>query len=312
MKNVRLSTSPETALNSHVHSPAHTRQGIIFIIIGMSLASLGGAVMKLLSEDLSFVQITCFRFIGFALIMLPVVLIRFGRSALKPARPGIQVIRGLSMAAGTSAFIIGVQTVEFADAIAILYAYPFLLIILAVIFLGERAQRFTWFGVIGGFIGVLLVMRPEFKSLNTGTLWVFLSAIIISIQLVLNRKLGSLSHPFVTSFWGALSASLVLSIFLPFNWQPVNVDILWLIGVLIICGAVSQTLVAFSFSKATASTLAPFTYFEIVAAIVIGYFMFGTLPVWISWIGIVFISMSGLFVARSLPGRDPPGRVPKI
>ena len=301
-----------TPLHNHDHSPAHTRQGIIFIIIGLSIASLAGAVMKLLSEDLSFVQITCFRFFGFALIMLPIVLIRFGRSALKPARPGIQVIRGLSMAAGTSTFIIGVQTVEFADAIAILYAYPFLMIILAVIFLGERVQYFAWLGVIGGFIGVLLVMRPEFKSINTGTLWVFLCAIIISIQLILNRKLGSLSHPFVTSFWGALSASLVLLIFLPFNWQPVNMDKLWLIGVLVVCGAVSQTLIVFSFSKATASTLAPFTYFEIVAAVIIGYLVFGTLPVWISWIGILLISVSGLIVARSLPGRDPPERIAKI
>ena len=299
-------------MHNHDHSPAQTRQGIIFIIIGLSIASLAGAVMKLLSEDLSFVQITCFRFFGFALIMLPIVLIRFGRSALKPARPGIQVIRGLSMAAGTSTFIIGVQTVEFADAIAILYAYPFLMIILAVLFLGERVQNSVRLSVIGGFIGVLLVMRPEFENLNTGTLWVFLCAIIISIQLILNRKLGNLSHPFVTSFWGALSASLVLLFFLPFNWQPVNMDKLWLIGVLIICGAVSQTLIVFSFSKATASTLAPFTYFEIVAAVIIGYFVFGTLPVWISWIGILLISVSGLFVARSLPGRDPPGRVPKI
>ena len=85
--------------------------------------------MKLLSEDLSVIQITWFRFLGLALILLPIVMIRFGDSVLRPARPGIQVIRGISMAAGTSTFIIGVQTVEFADAIAILYAYPFLLIL---------------------------------------------------------------------------------------------------------------------------------------------------------------------------------------
>ncbi len=299
-------------MSSKDDNPAHTRQGIIFIIVGLSIASLAGAVMKLLSDDLSAVQITWIRFLGYALVMLPIVINRFGRAALKPARPGIQVIRGLSMAAGTSTFIIGVQTVEFADAIAILYAYPFLLILMAVLFLGERVQYSAWLGVIGGFIGVLLVMRPEFKSLNTGTLWVFLCAVIVSIQLLLNRKLGSLSHPFVTSFWGALSASLVLSIFLPFYWQPVNMDKLWLIGVLIICGAVSQTLIVFSFARATASTLAPFTYSEIVAAVVIGYFVFGTLPVWLSWVGIVLISVSGLIVARSLPSREPPQRIPKI
>jgi drug/metabolite transporter (DMT)-like permease len=268
--------------------------------------------MKLLTHELSVIQITWFRFVGFALIMLPVVLHRFGRSALRPARPGMQIIRGLSMVIGTIAFVAGVQTVDFADAIAILYAYPFLLILLAVWFLGERVLWTTWLGVISGFLGVLLVMRPEFRTINTGTLYVLLSALIVSIQMALNRKLGVLSHPLITTLWGAVVATCVLSIFLPFYWQPVSADLLWLIGLMIICGASSQVLIVYSFSKAAASTLAPFTYFEIVAAVAIGYFMFGTLPVWISWIGILLITVSGLIVARSLPGRNPSQRQAKI
>ena len=311
MTSVKENTG-NSSFNNHDHSSVHTRQGIIFIVLGLSIASLAGAIMKILSADLSAIQITWIRFFGYALIMLPIVMIRFGRSALKPARPGIQVIRGISMAAGTVTFITGVQTVDFADAIAILYAYPFLLVLLAVLFLGERVQTAGWLGVVGGFIGVLLVMRPEFKSLNSGTLWVFLCAVIISIQMVLNRKLGTLSHPLVISLWGAATASIVLLFFLPYHWQPISMDKLGLIGALIICGGVSQTLIVFSFSRATASTLAPFTYFEIVAAVAIGYLMFGTLPVWISWVGILLITVSGYLVARSLPGREAPQRGPKI
>jgi drug/metabolite transporter (DMT)-like permease len=268
--------------------------------------------MKLLTRDLNVFEITWFRFLGFTLILLPIVLHRFGLSALKPARPGIQFLRGLSMAGGTVAFVAGVQTVDFADAIAILYAYPFLLVLLAVFFLGEKVQWTVWVGVIGGFFGVLLVMRPEFRNINLGTLYVFLSALIVSIQMALNRKLGTLSHPLITSLWGAVIATCVLSLFLPFYWQSVSTDLLWLIGLMIICGAASQVLVVYSFSKATASTLAPFTYIEIVAAVAIGYFMFGSLPVWASWIGIFLITVSGLVVARSLPGQTQPRRQPKI
>ncbi len=304
--------SANASLNIGDHSPAETRQGIILIVVGLSIASLAGAIMKILTEDLSALQITWIRFFGYALIMLPIVMIRFGRPALRPARPGIQVIRGITMAAATVAFITGVQTVDFADAIAILYAYPFLLVLLAVLFLGERVHTAGWIGIIGGFVGVLLVMRPEFKSFNSGTLWVLLSAIIISIQLALNRKLGTLSHPLVTSLWGAVTASIILSFFLAFHWQPIGSDNRWLIAVLIICGGLSQTMIVFSFARATASALAPFTYFEIVAAVAIGYFMFGTLPVWISWAGIFLITVSGLIVARSLPSREAPQRSPKI
>ncbi|MGB5708784.1 MAG: DMT family transporter, partial [Arenicellales bacterium] len=141
---------------------------------------------------------------------------------------------------------------------------------------------------------------------------VFLCAAIVSIQMVLNRKLGTISHPLVTSLWGALAAALALTFFLPFYWQPVHREHMLLIGLLVISGTLNQTLIVFAFAKAPASTLAPFTYFEIVAAVIIGFVVFGTFPVWVSWLGILLITASGLLVAHSLPGRHAPRRQPKI
>ncbi|MGI9317484.1 MAG: DMT family transporter [bacterium] len=300
------------SVSTALQSMRETRHGIVLIVLGLSIAAMTGAIMKLLSDDLSAYQITWFRFAGFALVLLPVVYVRIGRAAMRPARPRMQVVRGITMAASTVAFVIGARTIDYADAIAILYAYPFLLTLLAVLFLDERVGWTGWVGVIGGFIGVLLVMRPSFSAFNAGTLFVFLCAAIVSIQMTLNRKLGALSHPLVTSFWGALVAAAVLSLFLPFYWQPVDSSHALLICLMVISGALNQTLVVFAFAKAPASTLAPFTYFEIVAAVVIGFVVFGTLPVWISWLGILLISASGLLVARSFSGRLAPRRNPKF
>lgn len=291
---------------------ASNRQGILLIVLGLSIAAMTGAIMKLLSEDLSAYQITWFRFFGFALVLLPLVYVRIGRAAMRPARPRMQIFRGITMASSTLAFVVGARSIDYADAIAILYAYPFLLTLLAVIFLGERVGLIGWLGVVGGFIGVLLVMRPSFSAFNSGSLFVFLCAAIVSIQMVLNRKLGTISHPLVTSLWGALAAALALTFFLPFYWQPVHREHLLLIGLLVISGTLNQTLIVFAFAKAPASTLAPFTYFEIVAAVIIGFVVFGTFPVWVSWLGILLITASGLLVAHSLPGRHAPRRQPKI
>ncbi len=289
-------------LSTDSQSLASTRQGILLIVLGLSIAAITGAIMKLLSEELSAYQIAWFRFFGFALVLLPLVYARIGRSAMRPTRPRMQVFRGITMAASTVAFVVGARSIDYADAIAILYAYPFLLTLLAALFLGERVHWTGWLGVIVGFVGVLLVMRPSFSSFNSGTLFVFLCAVIVSIQMVLNRKLGAITHPLVTSFWGAMTAALVLTFFLPFYWQPVNSEHVILICMLVITGTLNQTLVVFAFSRAPASTLAPFTYFEIVAAVLIGYVVFGTLPVWLSWLGILLITSSGLVVARSLTG----------
>ena len=289
-----------------------TRRGIVLIVLGLCIAAGVGAIMKLLSDDMSAYQITWLRFCGFALIMLPIVAVRFGQAAFSPARPFIQVVRGFSMSAATVAFVTGARTVDFADAIAILYAYPFLLTVFAVLFLGEKVRAIGWLGVAGGFVGVLLVMQPEFKSVNTGTLFVFACAVIVSVQMVLNRKLGSVSHPLITSFWGAFAATAVLTAFVPFHWTPIQSEHLFPIGLMIVSGAVSQLLIVFAFTRANASTLAPFTYFEIIAAVFIGLLVFDTLPTTVAWFGIALIIASGLLVARSLPGRHAPRRNPKI
>ena len=290
----------------------NTPRGIFAIVIGLCIAASTGAIMKLLGDSLTPIQVTWLRFTGFALIMFPVVVFHLGADKLRPARPVIQFFRGITMASATVAFIAGVRTVDFADAIAILYAYPFLLTCLAVIFLDERVSWVGWIGVLGGFAGVLLVMRPEFSSLNTGTLLVFACAVIVAIQMVMNRKLGTVSHPLVTSLWGATIASLALLPLLFSNWQSLQSVNPGLIAAMIASGAISQLLIVWAFAHTPASTLAPFTYFEIVAAVTLGFFVFGTVPSWLSWVGIALISISGILVARSLPGRHTPRRNPKI
>jgi drug/metabolite transporter (DMT)-like permease len=287
-------------------------RGILLVIAALSLAAFSGAIMKLLGEQISAFQVTWFRFAGMSLMLLPYLVYRYGVAGLRPARPLVQLVRGLTMAGGTTCFVLGVKTVDYADAIAILYAYPFVLVILAVLFLGERAGGPVWAGVCAGFVGVLLVMRPEFSHFNSGHLYIFACAVIVGIQLTLNRKLSIVSPPLVTAFAGAVCAALSLTFVLPGSWSPIPDDAWWPIGLLILCGGANQTMLVFAFAHTDASTLAPFTYFEIVSAVIFGFLFFGTLPSALSWAGIALITLGGIYVARVLHVQNIPRRVPKV
>ena len=287
-------------------------RGILLVIAALSLAAFSGAIMKLLGEQLSPFQVSWFRFAGMSLMLLPYLVYRYGVAGLWPARPLVQLLRGLTMAGGTTAFVIGVATVDYADAIAILYAYPFVLVILAVLFLGERAGWPVWIGVGCGFIGVLLVMRPEFDRFDSGNLYIFACAIIIGIQLTLNRKLSIVSPPLVTAFAGAVCAALSLTLLLPANWSPIPDEAWWPIFLLVLSGGANQTMLVFAFAHADASTLAPFTYSEIVSAVIFGFLFFGTLPSLLSWAGILLITAGGIYVARALHLQNVSRRVPKV
>lgn len=299
------------AANPHIFVASQTR-GIVMLVIGLSVAAFSGAMMKLLGDQISAFQVAWFRFAGMCLLLLPYLVWRYGLAGLKPARPVIQMLRGLAMAGGTTTFVLGARSVDYADAIAILYAYPFLLVIIAVSFLGERAGRLVWIGVGGGFIGVLLVMRPQFDQVNVGNLYIFACAMIVSVQLALNRKLGSVAPPLVTAFAGAVCAALALTLLLPGSWTPIPGEAWLYIGLLVVSGAINQTLLVYAFAHADASTLAPFAYCEIVSAVIFGYLFFGTLPTLLSWLGILLISVGGFYVSRAMRVRSIPRRGTRI
>ncbi len=280
-------------------SAAADLTGIVLLVSGMSLAALNGAFMKMLSNDMSEFMIVWARYCGFFLVLLPICVITNGKAAFRPARPALQVFRALSIATATVCFVAGARTMAYADAIAIIYIYPFLLTMLAPVFLGEKVPRIAWFGVVGGFTGVLVVMRPSFANLDQSALLVLVCGVMVAVHLLFNRKLAPIANPLVTSMWGALIAMAVLSLSLPFVWQAPTKDQLMLMIAIAGTSALSQSMILYAFARAPASSLAPFTYMEIVSAIVIGLVLFGTVPDTISWIGMALIVTSGLIVAQA-------------
>ena len=110
--------------------------------------------MKMMTDQMEPAMIAWLRFMGYSILLIPLAFWRAGLQALSPPRPVIQIIRGVLLAVGNVSFIICVQYVDFADAIAILYVYPFLMILFAPLVLGETIARSAWIGVIGGVTGV--------------------------------------------------------------------------------------------------------------------------------------------------------------
>lgn len=287
-------------------------RGILLIVFGLSAAAFSGALMKLMSGTMPPTLIVWFRFTGYFFLMVPILLWRTRGALLPVPRPGMQVLRGCCMAGSTICFITGAQTLDYANAIAILYAYPFFLTLLAPWLLGEKVSLAAWLGVAGGFLGVLIVVRPSVDGVGLDAVWVLACALLVTAQLILNRKLGSVADPLVTSCYGAFVAMIITATSLPWLWQPVPTEDWGILASLAVMGAISQTAIVLAFARAPASDLAPFTYTELVSAVVFGFLVFGTLPDLLSWAGIALITISGIAVARAMALRNTPRRVPKI
>ena len=279
-------------------------RAIVLMVTGLSIAALSGAFMKMLADDMSPVLLAWLRFVVYAAILAPIVAWRYGHAFLKPTRPLVQIIRGVMLAAGNTAFIIGVVHVDYANAIAILYVYPFFMVGMSALILSEKVSPLAWLGVAGGFCGVLMVMRPDPAALNIGAFFILFSGFSVAVQMLLNRKLGQESNPLLVSIWGALVATIALGFTVPFNWQMPTQDQIMVILLIGGLSALSHTIMIMAMTLAPAEQIAPFTYLEIIAGIVIGVVMFGTVPDLWSWAGMVLIISSGL-VVKYLSARRP-------
>ena len=271
-------------------------RAIFILLIALGLASFSGGLMKVLTDTMEPALISFFRFLGYLIILFPLALYKHGKKVLKPAHPKVQIVRGIALVLGNAAFIYGVQHVDYANSIAILYIYPFLMIGLSVWILNESVSRGTWLGVLGGFLGVILVLRPNIMQMDFNGLFIVFTGLMVALQMLLNRKLGMATSPLIVAVWGAFIACLLSSLFVPFFWNVPGKTEIFVILILSVTTALSQTLMIVAMSWASADRVAPFTYFEIPSATLVGFLLFETLPDLTSWVGMALIIFSGVLV----------------
>src|SRR5690625_3590102 len=281
---------------------------IALMVVAMLLVPVMDAFAKLLSRELPVEQVAWWRFVSGLLFVLPVALWRYGlRENFLPLQPGLQILRGLMMSASTLLFFAAISVGPIADALALLFVAPLVVTAASPFVLGEKVGLHRWAAVCVGFAGALIVIRPGFGSLDLAMLFALGAGFSHGIFLLVTRRLSHSGPPLATLSATMFVGVLALAVFQPFVWVPSEPDHWLLIGGMGFFSIAGHFLLirAFEFGKAT--LLAPFGYVEIVMATTLGYLLFGDFPDRVTWLGILVIIASGLYVAfrERLRGRPP-------
>ncbi|MBH67830.1 MAG: EamA family transporter [Rhodospirillaceae bacterium] len=270
-------------------------KGIVWQIIGMLFFGSMDAVSKHLTSSLPVVEILWIRYLFFACFGFALALHFGGLQALKTQIPMLQIYRGLALVFEIVLFTYAFRYMPLADAHVMAASVPLMVLALAVPVLGEKVGRRRWAAVIVGFCGVLLIIRPGFGAWQPIFLVPLVAAAGFSIYLVLTRLASKFDSIGTSTFYTGLVGLVVLTIFVPFEWQtPSGSDWGWLIfaSILGLCGHVS---VIKALSLAEASALQPFFYVVLVWATFLGYIVFDDIPDIITCLGAFVIVSSGLY-----------------
>jgi drug/metabolite transporter (DMT)-like permease len=281
--------------------PAHQDRpllGIIVIVSGIFLLPAMDAIAKFLSGHLPVIELVWARYLFYALAMLPVALRRQPRTLLRPTRPGLQLLRGVIMAFSAWMFFAAVSRMPLADAMAVFFIYPFLILIGSAFLLGESVSYLRWLMVILGFVGAALVIRPAMGTMSPGVPYALASGFAYAGSMLVTRKLGAHDPAIVTSAISALLGAVAYSLVMPFVWVTPGWSDWPLMALMGIIAAIGHFMIVHAHRLAPASQLAPFGYIEIVSAIIIGLVIFGDIPAPIVWLGIALIIGSGIVAMR--------------
>jgi len=282
-----------------------TSWAILFMVSGTMIVPVMDAIAKYLGDSLSPVLIAWGRFFFQFILIGLAIMVLYGVNALWPRRPVTHMVRGLLLAIATTFFFFSLLYLPLANAIAIFFVQPMILTLLAAIFLGETIGWHRRLAVLAGFLGALLIIQPGSDSFTPAAFLPLCAALFYAGYIVVTRSVANVDHPMTMQFASGVGACIALTLVLiPGVWTlspmfsariPTNTE--WaLLAAIGLIASVGHLLVVIAVNRAPTSLLAPFGYSEIIAATLLGLWVFGEWPDMLSWLGIVVIILSGVYV----------------
>lgn len=279
--------------------------GVALMLAFCVLAPLLDVSSKLAADTIPVGQITATRFLVQGALMLPVALIMHLPWRISHVMLGFVGLRATFLILSTYAFVAAIAVMPIADAVAITFVAPFIVLILGKFLFGDEVGPRRIIASIVGFGGTLLVIQPSLAIYGWVTLFPLGAAFAFAFYMLVTRSMSVRMHPVTMQLHTSLAG---IALCLPVIWladgsgivsldpvQPRGIVWLWLFGVGF-WAALSHMCMTYALKFAPSATLAPLQYLEIIVAVALGFLVFGDFPNTLTWAGIALIVASGLYV----------------
>lgn len=284
--------------------PQRPLVGIVLLILSTwALSSLDASGKWIMAAGLPLLVMCWARYLIHWILVAAVVIPLRGVGVFRAQRPRDQILRGLIMLFATLSFFSALRYLPQAEATAINFLAPLLVLSVAPWVLKEPPRISRWIAAGVGFLGVLLIIRPSAGLHPLGVMFGLITAVLFATQFIVTRRLAS-EDAFTTLIWsgsvGTVLTSLLMPFILPEIWPMFSSFSLteWLVlAATGVFGALGHLLQIQAYQRASASLLAPFVYTQIISAAGLGWLIWGQFPDALSWLGIAIVCGSGAVIA---------------
>ena len=273
-------------------------KAIIFNLLAWVMLPIMDGFAKYLSSDLPVLQITWARYFFTVAFTFPIMFF-FYRNQLKWSdKPKLQFIRGLILLIANICFFYSISVISLAKALTLAFVAPLIVTAFSPMFLGEKVGFRRWSAVVIGFVGSLVVIRPGFVEINLASLAALGTGVMYGFYLIITRKLSTSDNPLLTLLLTGIVGAVIITCVMPFVWVTPSLNQWSMMAAIGVFACIGHLFLILSLKYADASKLAPFSYFEIITNIIIGYYFFSDFPDNWTFLGLFIIVLSGIYISR--------------
>lgn len=277
--------------------------GVLLMLAFCVLAPLGDSIAKLLGGLVALGLLILVRFGVQAVLLLPIVIAQNQGMRLPKGLFLWVLMRTLLHITGIGLMFSALRFLPLADALAIAFVMPFIMLLLGYFVMGEQVGPHRLSACLVGFIGTLLVIQPNFADVGAPALLPVGVAVIFALFMMVTRKVARHVDPIKLQAVSGLQAVIILTPVLFFapgdplaGLTMLTAEVVWLLIALGVIGTLAHLFMTWSLRFAPASTLAPMQYLEIPFGTAIGWMVFSDLPNGLAALGICITICAGLYV----------------
>lgn len=279
--------------------PDHRLSGMVAMLIAACAFAFMDAGLKLLTAHYPAAQVAAMRGLSALPLVFAWAAYAGGAGQLLRVRWPLHLVRGVLAVLMMISFTYGLKTLSLARAYALFFVAPLMIAALSTVLLGERVRRAQWFCVGLGFIGVLIVLKPETSGFGwAGSLAILVTALCYALTSMLVKIIGRTDSTQSMMFWMtgmlALGATLLA---LP-GWQPIAPEHYLILAGVAFTGAIGQWGITVAFKHAPAASVAPLEYTGLAWVIAIDLAVWSAVPTLRTLMGAALIIACGLYLIR--------------
>ena len=282
------------------------RAGLLFALAGFCTLTIGDSIVKGIDGAWAPTAIAAWRYALGAVGLTTLLVMKQGWAPLRNIpRPGMQWLRGAGVAIATICFFAGVWLMPLTEVVALAFTQPMITAILAAIFLREKLRWQTVAATLVAFVGVIIVLRPNFAEIGLGALLPLGAAFGMAILVTANRAVAGRGSALAMQAYVAIFATVILLVAMVIGHLSgmAELQVEWpvwhitaRVAVIAVTASAAHWLIYLGTERAGAATVAPMTYGQLIAASLLGYLFFDELPDLTAMLGAILIILSGLWL----------------